>query len=74
VVRLAAMRTLEELDFPPWDYSDETSTGPRFHREVQELRERSWLARVHARDLKRGTPSGILSDAGISLEEFRKLL
>ena len=29
---------------------------------------------VHARDLKRGMLSGILKDAGISPEEFRKLL
>lgn len=29
---------------------------------------------VHARDVKRGTLSGILSDAGISREEFQKLV
>lgn len=29
---------------------------------------------VHARDMKRGTLAGILSDAGISREEFLRLL
>jgi predicted RNA binding protein YcfA (HicA-like mRNA interferase family) len=29
---------------------------------------------VHAKDVKRGTLSGILSDAGISREEFLRLL
>ena len=29
---------------------------------------------VHPRDIKRGTLSAILSDAGISREEFRKLV
>jgi predicted RNA binding protein YcfA (HicA-like mRNA interferase family) len=29
---------------------------------------------IHAKDIKRGTLSGILSDAGISREEFLRLL
>jgi cytochrome P450 len=43
---LVAVNAVAELEIPAWDYTDETITGPRFHRLMDELRERSWIARA----------------------------
>jgi cytochrome P450 len=40
------MAAVAELDLPAFDYMDESLAGPRFHEELERLRERSWLARA----------------------------
>jgi cytochrome P450 len=39
------MTQVSELDLPEFDYSDSGFVGESYHRQLQELRERSWLAR-----------------------------
>ena len=39
------MRAVTELELPELEYFDPELRGPRFHAEMEELRERTWLAR-----------------------------
>ena len=40
------MAAVAELELPAFDYTDESLAGPRFHETLDELRERTWLARA----------------------------
>ena len=39
------MTLVSELDLPEFDYGDSDFVGETYHRRLQALRERSWLAR-----------------------------
>src|SRR5829696_6878040 len=39
------MRAVTELELPELEYFDPELRGPRFHAEMEALRERTWLAR-----------------------------
>ena len=40
------MTAIAELDLPALDYMDASLAGPRFHEELERVRERSWIARA----------------------------
>jgi cytochrome P450 len=41
-----AVTAVADLELPAFDYTDESLAGPRFHEAIDELRERTWLARA----------------------------
>src|SRR5918992_204330 len=41
-----AVPAVADLELPAFDYTDESPAGPRFHEVIDELRERTWLARA----------------------------
>ena len=40
------MPAIAELELPALDYLDATLAGPRFHQELDALREQTWVARA----------------------------
>ena len=40
------MTAVAELELPAFDYMDASLAGPRFHEELERLRERTWIARA----------------------------
>ena len=40
------MPAVADLDLPAFDYLDATLAGPRFHEELESLREQTWIARA----------------------------